>query len=71
MFFLEDGRVFTLGAYYDGQPALGPTHALTPLNDVDHLLSKDRIAKPREVRFPFPTHQQERIIGIEVSYGEV
>jgi len=67
LFLLNDGRVFTCGAYDSGQLGLSPGHILASVNKVHHPLVRVGIAAPREVLFPPPPHKQERIIGIEAD----
>lgn len=64
VFLLDDGRVFTCGAYDSGQLGLGPGHILASVNKVYHPRTRVGIVVPREVRFPFPSRRRERIIGI-------
>ena len=64
VFLLDDGRVFTCGAYDSGQLGLGPGHILASVNKVYHPRTRVGIVVPREVRFPFPSRKRERIIGI-------
>ncbi|KAF9647737.1 RCC1/BLIP-II [Thelephora ganbajun] len=67
IFLLDDGRVFTCGAYDSGQLGLGPSHILASVNKINHPRVRAGIAVPREVRFPFPLRKRERIIGIEAD----
>ena len=67
VFLLDDGRVFTCGAYDSGQLGLGPGHILACVNKVYHPRVRVGITVPREVRFPFPPCKWERIIGIEAD----
>jgi len=67
VFLLDDGRVFTCGAYDSGQLGFGPGHILTSVNKVYHPRVRVGIAIPREVRFSFPSSGRERIVGIEAD----
>lgn len=67
VFLLQDGRVFTCGAYDSGQLGLGPVNTLVSVNKVHHPRIRTGIAVPLEVHFPFPSGGVERIIGIEAD----
>lgn len=67
MFLLDDGRVFTCGAYDSGQLGLGPGPTLASVNKAYHPGVLKGIALPLEVWFPFPSRKRERIIGIEAD----
>jgi len=67
VFLLDDGRIFTCGAYDGGKLGLGPGHILVPVNKVHHPSVRISIAEPREVRFPFPSRKLVRIMGIEAD----
>ena len=67
MFLLDDGRVFTCGAYDSGQLGLGPGNIIASVNKVHHPRVRAGIASPREVQFHFPSRKRERIVGIEAD----
>ena len=64
---LDNGLVFTCGAYDSGQLGVGPGHILASVNKVHHPRVRGGEAVPREVRFPFPSAKREKIVGIEAD----
>ena len=67
VFLLDDGRVFTCGAYDSGQLGLGPARVLASVNKVHHPRVRVGVAIPRQVRFPALSREWERIVGIEAD----
>ena len=67
MFLLDDGRVFTCGAYDSGQLGLGPEHILASVNKVHHPMVQAGISIPREVWFSSHSYKREKVIGIEAD----
>jgi len=64
VFLLDDGRVFACGAYDSGQLGLG---RVASVNKMHNPRIRDSNAVPKEVKFPFPLCEPERIIGIEAD----
>ena len=67
LFLLNDGRVFACGGFDSGQLGLAPEHILKSVNKIHHPRVLTGIATPREVQFPFPSRNRERIIGINAD----